>query len=194
MWEEVREFFKKLLSSRIFILGLVFIAGAAVLIARVFYLQIVKGDYYQDNFQLKIIRERSINATRGNIYDRNGNLLAYNELAYSVVIEDIFDDEQDKNAAMNDVIMRLSELVEKNGDSVISDFGITLNRDGEFEFAYQDSKHLRFLADIYGYTTVDKLKYEERNSTPDDVVDYFCKKRKYAIGTYNTDQMHIKNT
>ena len=187
MMQEVKEFFKNLLSSRMFILGLLFIAGAAVLISRIFYLQIVKGDYYQDNFQLKIIRERSISAARGNIYDRNGNLLAYNELAYSVVIEDIFDDEADKNAAMNDCIIKLAEIIEKNGDTVISDFGITLNQDGEFEFAYQDTKHLRFLADIYGYTTIDKLKFEEKNSTPDDVVDYFCKKKKYAIGTYNAD-------
>lgn len=187
MMQEVKEFFKNLISSRMFILGLLFIAGAAVLISRIFYLQIVKGDYYQDNFQLKIIRERSISAARGNIYDRNGNLLAYNELAYSVVIEDIFDDEADKNAAMNDCILKLADIIEKNGDTVISDFGITLNQDGEFEFAYQDTKHLRFLADIYGYATIDKLKFEEKNSTPDDVVDYFCKKKKYAIGTYNAD-------
>ena len=187
MMQEVKEFFKNLISSRMFILGLLFIAGAAVLISRIFYLQIVKGDYYQDNFQLKIIRERSISAARGNIYDRNGNLLAYNELAYSVVIEDIFDDEADKNAAMNDCILKLADIIEKNGDTVISDFGITLNQDGEFEFAYQDTKHLRFLADIYGYATIDKLKFEEKNSTPDDVVDYFCKKKKYAIGTYNVD-------
>ena len=187
MFAEVKEFLKNLISSRVFILGILFLVGGGVLISRIFYLQIVNGAYYQDNFQLKIIRERSISATRGNIYDRNGNLLAYNELAYSVVIEDIFDDEQDKNAAMNDVILRLSDLIEKNGDTVISDFGITLNPDGEFEFAYQDSKHLRFLADIYGYTTVDKLKYEEKNSTPDDVVEYFCKRKKYAIGTYNNN-------
>ncbi len=187
MMQELKEFFKNLISSRMFILGLLFIAGAAVLISRIFYLQIVKGDYYQDNFQLKIIRERSISAARGNIYDRNGNLLAYNELAYSVVIEDIFDDEADKNAAMNDCILKLADIIEKNGDTVISDFGITLNQDGEFEFAYQDTKHLRFLADIYGYATIDKLKFEEKNSTPDDVVDYFCKKKKYAIGTYNAD-------
>ena len=188
MFEDVKDFLKSVFSSRMFILGILFVLGAIVLLSRIFYLQIANGDYYQDNFQLKIIRERSISAARGNIYDRNGNLLAYNELAYSVVIEDIFDDEQDKNAAINDVILRLSDLIERNGDSVISDFGITLNQDGQFEFAYQDTKHLRFLADIYGYTTIDKLKFEEKNATPEDVVDYFCKKKKYAIGTYNTNQ------
>ena len=176
-----------------FILGLLFAVGAGILIVRIFNLQIVNGDYYLDNFQLKIIRERSISSTRGNIYDRNGNLLAYNELAYSIVIEDIFDDEDDKNAAMNDVILRLCDLIEKNGDHVISDFGVTLNADNQFEFAYTESKHLRFLADIYGHKTVDELKfnkdlgYNERYATPEDVVDYFCRKKKYAIGTYITN-------
>lgn len=36
----------------------------------------------------KFVKERTLSSTRGNIYDRNGNLLAYNELAYSITIED----------------------------------------------------------------------------------------------------------
>ncbi len=187
MWSKIGEFLKNLLSSRMFVLGLIFVAGAVVLLGRIFNLQIVNGEYYLDNFQLKIIRERSIPSTRGNIYDRNGNILAYNELAYSVVIEDIFDDEDDKNAALNSVILKLAEILEKNGDHVISDFGIILNSDNQFEFAYSDTKHLRFLADIYGHPKIDKLKYEERNATPNDVVDYFCKKKMYAIGSYEQD-------
>ena len=188
MRDKIKGFLHGLVTSRMFVLGILFTAGAFVLLGRIFTLQIVRGEYYLDNFQLKIIRERSIASTRGNIYDRNGNILAYNELAYSVVIEDIFDDEEDKNAAMNDVILKLCDIIEKNGDHVISDFGITLNEDGQFAFSYTDTRHLRFLADIYGYAKTDKLKYDERNSTPEDVVDYFCKKKKYAIGSYATDE------
>ncbi len=185
MKEKIQEFFHNLITSRVLVLGIVIATLAGVLIARLFTLQIVNGEYYQENFQLKIIRKRSIASTRGNIYDRNGNLLGYNELAYSIVIEDIFDDENNKNQAMNDVIMTLSDLLEKNGDSLISDFGIILNEDNQFEFAYTDTKHLRFLADIYGYATIDKLKYDERNATPEDVVDFFCAKKNFAIGSYH---------
>ena len=185
MKEKIKEFLHNLITSRVLVLGIVILLLAGVLIARLFTLQIVKGEYYQENFQLKTIRKRSIASTRGNIYDRNGNLLGYNEIAYSIVIEDIFDDENNKNEAMNRVILTLSDLLAKNGDQLITDFGIVLNEDNQFEFAYTDTKHLRFLADIYGYKTVDKLKYEERNATPEDVVDYFCAKKKYAIGTYH---------
>ncbi|MBO5502963.1 MAG: hypothetical protein J5969_00625, partial [Lachnospiraceae bacterium] len=61
------------------------------LVYRLFGLQIVRGDEFLTSFQLRLKREVTIPGTRGNIYDRNGQLLAYNELAYSVVIRDVFD-------------------------------------------------------------------------------------------------------
>ncbi|MCD7709317.1 MAG: hypothetical protein LUI02_05535, partial [Clostridiales bacterium] len=83
---DVREFLKNFFSSRLFVVVAVFIVLFAVILGRVFSLQIVNGKSYQDNFALRIERTLSVNATRGNIYDCNGNLLAYNELAYSVTI------------------------------------------------------------------------------------------------------------
>lgn len=72
-------FFKSRLAVAAVLMTVLF----GVLLWRVFYLQIVKGEKYQDNYTLKIVKERTLNSTRGNIYDRNGELLAYNELAYS---------------------------------------------------------------------------------------------------------------
>ena len=83
----IRDWFINLITSRIFILFVVTIMLGSILIYRVFQLQIVNGAEYLDNFTLKIKKERSIKSTRGEIYDRNGELLAYNELAYSVMIE-----------------------------------------------------------------------------------------------------------
>ena len=77
MKEKIKEFLHNLITSRVLVLGIVILLLAGVLIARLFTLQIVKGEYYQENFQLKTIRKRSIASTRGNIYDRNGNLLGY---------------------------------------------------------------------------------------------------------------------
>ena len=58
-------------------------------------------------------------------------------------------------------------MVEKNGDSIVNDFGIILNSNNEYEFLYSEgTRRLRFLADIYGYTTIDKLSEDEKNSTP----------------------------
>ena len=53
----------------------------ALLAERVFTLQIIKGADYQKNFIMLIKKPLSIEASRGNIYDVNGELLAYNQLA-----------------------------------------------------------------------------------------------------------------
>ena len=45
----------------------------SILIVRLFQLQIVKGQEYENNFILQTKREIVLSGARGNIYDRNGN-------------------------------------------------------------------------------------------------------------------------
>ena len=85
----------------------------AVLIHRCFQLQVVHGEEYLEKFILMTQKTRDIASARGNIYDRNGNLLAYNELAYSVKMEDVFESGSMKNQNMNQVIYRLVKMVER---------------------------------------------------------------------------------
>ena len=66
---DIKEFLKKFFSSRLFILSVVVIAMFGTMIARVFYLQIVNGAYYQKNFTMRIQKPLTIEAARGNIYD-----------------------------------------------------------------------------------------------------------------------------
>ena len=74
--------------------------------ARLFYLQIINGEETLEEFTLKIQKERTINSSRGNIYDRNGVLLAYNELAYNVTIEDVYESGSDKNRNINEISLK----------------------------------------------------------------------------------------
>ncbi|MCR5656394.1 MAG: penicillin-binding protein [Butyrivibrio sp.] len=180
MFSKIKEVVVNFITSRIVIMSAVLIFAAVGLVYRLFYLQIVKGAEYQDSFQLKIMKEKSIAATRGNIYDRNGNLLAYNELSNSVVIEDVYESGSGKNAAINETINKVIDIVEKNGDTVDTDFNISLNTAGNFEFTIEGNTLLRFLADIYGRTSVNDLKYEERSKTAAEVVDDLC--NKFGIG------------
>ncbi len=97
---------------------------SAILVQRIFYLQIVKGQEYLDDYKLQIQKTKEIQGTRGNIYDRNGNLLAYNELAYSVTIEDngSYDSIAQQNKVLNKTISSVIKMVESNGDTVINNF------------------------------------------------------------------------
>ena len=86
LWKRIKSGIAEVLKSRLFVAVIVFCIMSAVLIQRVFYLQIVKGQEYVENYKLQIQKTKDVEGTRGNIYDRNGKLLAYNELAYSVTL------------------------------------------------------------------------------------------------------------
>ena len=88
LWKRIKSGIFEVVQSRIFVVIVMFCILATILVQRVFYLQIVKGQEYFDDYKLQIQKTKKVQGTRGNIYDRNGNLLAYNELAYSVTIED----------------------------------------------------------------------------------------------------------
>jgi len=182
LFNKIKEFVVNFITSRLVILSAVLILAAAGLVYRLFFLQIIKGEEYLDSFQLKIKKEKSIPATRGNIYDRNGKLLAYNELSNSITIEDVYESGSGKNKAVNETINKVIDIVEKNGDSVDTDFNIQLNTSGNYEFTVEGNTLLRFLADIYGRTSINDLKYEERSKTPQEVVNDLC--TKFGVGDY----------
>lgn len=155
-----------------------------VLIGRIFYLQIVNGQDALEDFTLKIQKERVIEASRGNIYDRNGKVIAYNELAYNVTIEDIFESGKDKNKQINDTIIKVMQILKRNGDKPVGDFNIYLDENNEFQFSVSDTRRKRFLADIYGVADMSALKYEMETASANDVINYLCGYRKFGIGDY----------
>nr|WP_288860880.1 penicillin-binding transpeptidase domain-containing protein [uncultured Faecalicatena sp.] len=180
MFERIKDTVFRIVKSRLFVLILAFCALFAILVNRVFYLQIVKGQYYMDNYKLQILKTREIPGTRGNIYDRNGNLLAYNELAYSVTIEDNITGE-DRNEILNGILEKIISIVESNGDSVISDFGVVLDSAGNYEFSQtNETLKLRFIADVYGLKTIDELTEKQRNASAADIMKYLCTDEVYG--------------
>ena len=88
MIKDIFDYVISLLKSRLFPLIMVFVLIVVVLINRLFSLQIIKGASYVTDLTDSIQKNMSVAATRGRIYDRNGVLLAYNELAYAVKISD----------------------------------------------------------------------------------------------------------
>jgi penicillin-binding protein 2 len=187
LFDNFFEEFKKFITSRAVIISSVLVILSCLLVYRLFFLQVVNGEYYLDSFKLKIKKEKTIAAARGNIYDRNGNLLAYNELANSVTIEDVYKSGSGKSKAINDTLNRLIDIIEKNGDSVDQDFGIILNDANAFEYTVEGNQLLRFLADVYGHSSINDLKYEEKTKTADEVVADMCKTFKIGNNDPNGD-------
>ncbi len=184
MFDEFKDKIISIVTSRLTVFTLVFCLLGGILIHRCFELQIVQGEQYLEEFVLEIEKTRDIPSTRGNIYDRNGNVLAYNELAYSVKIEDVFESGRLRNTKMNETIFRLIGLIEKNGDNCITDFKIYLNEDGEYAFSVEDTPLLRFLADVYGHPNISDLKDEQRTASAEEVMEYLSSPSRFAIGAY----------
>jgi len=180
----VRDRLISLITSRMVIMGAVIMLLMGVLIYRLFVLQIVNGASYQDNFTLKIERERTIQATRGAIYDRNGVPLAWDKLAYSVTIEDNYDATNTRDMEINNTIVRVVEMIEKNGDRLDNDFNITLDDNDTYQFTVSKSALLRFLADIYGRSSTEDLLVKERNSSAEEVMKYLCDRKMFGVGRY----------
>jgi penicillin-binding protein 2 len=94
------------LQRRVAILGLIILAGFAVLFARLWFMQIVSGNDYRKRAEGNRIREISLEAPRGRILDRNGRVLVKNRPALSIsVIPAEMREEKDV------VIQRLSRLL-----------------------------------------------------------------------------------
>lgn len=179
------------MQSRVVIIILLFCVTSSILVQKIFYLQIVKGQEYFDNYKLQIQKTKDVEGTRGNIYDRNGKLLAYNELAYAVTIEDNgeYEDTKQKNRELNKVVSTVISIVEKNKDTVINNFGIILDHDNNYTFVAQsDTQRLRFIADVYGKRTVDELSKEQKSQSASDIINYLCTDKQYGYGI-NQDKM-----
>ncbi len=178
--ENIKELFRLLKKSRLAVAGILMVILFSILLWRMFYLQIISGEEYQNNYTLKIVKERTLNSTRGNIYDRNGKLLAYNELSYSITIEDngTYSSTTEKNNALNAEIAQVITALEKNKDAIINEFKIDLQADGSYAFNVTGTAWKRFLADVYGAISYDDLKYSQKlgydtkNATADQVMAY----------------------
>lgn len=168
--------------SKLLILAAMILFLGSILIYRIFNLQIVNGSQALEDFTLKIQKERSISSTRGNIYDRNGKVLAHNELAYNVTIEDVYESKNGKNEAINETLLKTIHIIEKNGDTIAGDFNIILDENGNYAYTVSDTKLRRFKADVYGQADPGKMSYEQETSTAEEMMQYLAGYSRYGVG------------
>ena len=188
---DIKDFLKKFFSSRLFVLAAVFIVFFGIILARIFTLQVVNGKSYQENFSLKIQMKQPINAARGNIYDKNGKLLAYNELAYSISINDstTYSSTKEKNKAVNAELAEILTVLKNNGETLNNDFKIDRKKDGTYSFNVSGSSLNRFRADVFGKNSADDLEYDkdtgidEANATAEQIMEYLMGKDNFGISS-----------
>lgn len=180
--KEIFDYILSLFKSRIFPLIMVFIVLVGVLVNRLFSLQIINGESYVKDLSSSIQKDMSVAATRGRIFDKNGVLLAYNDLAYAVRISDSgkYEDNDTKNRLLNTSIDKTLTIIEEKGDSYSNDFPIVYSN-GMYEYNIKDNELLRFLRDIYGKRSISELSDEQRNVSAGELFKQLCDRYGVAV-------------
>ena len=81
------EHFLDLCKNRIFVMLCGVIVLFAIIVLRLFSLQIIHGEYYDESITASVSKTLPVAASRGNIYDRYGRPLAVNTVAYCVQVD-----------------------------------------------------------------------------------------------------------
>lgn len=169
-------------NSKLIILAIIILFLGSILIYRIFNLQIVNGAEALEDFTLKIQKERSIPSSRGNVYDRNGKILAHNKLAYNVTIEDVYEAKTGKNEALNETLLKMIHLIEESGDSIAGNFNIIIDENGNYAYAVSETKLRRFKADVYGEADPGDMSYEQETATAEEMMQYLAGYSRYGVG------------
>ena len=184
MGTKIKRIFKKISLKRTTVLILVFVIMSVVLVRRLFDLQIIQGEDYISKFQARTTKERVLKSTRGNILDRNGDILASNVLSYSLTLEDngTYTSTREKNLTLNGVAYQVLQILHSNGDDITHSFHIVVDKNGEYAFDVAEGFILnRFRADIYGQALIDDLKDEQKTATADQMMEFLTGSEKFSI-------------
>ncbi|MCI8342146.1 MAG: hypothetical protein HFE62_02875 [Firmicutes bacterium] len=160
-FERIIEFIK----SRLFIMMVGVFLLFFVIVLRLFSLQVVNGEQYQQALTVSVQQELSIPASRGIIYDRYGRPLATNQVAFSVKLDDsIKVSFSDKSYVVKKIISRY-----ENDDVTITDnLPITETKPRSFTFE-SEAEEKRWKSSI-------GLKRGELEMTADEVMEYISDK------------------
>ncbi|ADH60612.1 penicillin-binding protein 2 [Thermoanaerobacter mathranii subsp. mathranii str. A3] len=123
------------LKRKFYTFGAIIIALFVVLVFRLVYLQLIKGDYYREMSIRQAIRLIPIDAPRGEIVDRYGVKLATNRPSFSVNI--IKGEVVDSH--LNETILKLMDILTKNNVKYKDDLPIYLDENGRPYFNFKNS-------------------------------------------------------
>lgn len=170
IYEKVMEF----LNNRELILSVIILIISGIFIFQLFNLQILEGATYREQAEKRMVRTEKVSASRGEIYDRNGIVLATNKLSYNIELYRVKVEPEEQNRA----IEKLIKILESNSDKIYSSFPIKEDFSG-FNFSSEEKEK--------------KWKEEmniDTSLTFDEVIDYYIK--KYDLSMIEDRNMQIK--
>ena len=119
---------ERLTKARAIALLLIFVTILTLYSARLFNLQIIETDGNTDNTDVYVTQTR-VKAARGDILDRNGNILVGNRASYDLVFNHYVITSSDNT---NDSLMKLIQKTRELGITYLDHFPVTKDRPFEY--------------------------------------------------------------
>lgn len=162
-WSKLKGWF----SSRLIPIAIFYVVLAGIMIFKMYQIQILDAKQVVEKEEYRFARERTIKSTRGLIYDCNGRVLAYNELSYSVILED--SPALNTNDKKNAMLYHLITLLRRENVEVEPEFYITKGESGILDYTVEGTARLRFIKNALGKQSIDKLTDEEKEMTAEEL-------------------------
>ncbi len=134
---------KKIKRSTVLIIITVIVALA--LISRLFYIQIIKGDYYSSVGTGTIAKKVDIEASRGEILDASGTALVFNDQTTRIVFDASYFPSSTDNEARSDIIIKLINFLESQKEEWNDDLPILINKKGQAVFEKNRKEEIDYL-------------------------------------------------
>ena len=159
---------KKKIDRYNILIMLVYILGI-ILLLQLFSLQILHGQEYREESNLRLTRETTLKAARGVILDRTGQEIVGNKMGFSLELYQTKSDDK----TLNRTILNMINVLNKNGDSYTDSFPIKVN---PFEFTFTKEES------ILNFKDKNKIA---REASAEDCFNFF--KAKYKIENESVD-------
>lgn len=167
--------FLDLCKNRIFVMLCGIIVLFAIIVLRLFSLQIIHGAEYEESITASVSKELPVPAPRGNIYDRYGRPLAVNTVAYcvqvdgSVTLEFTADERQELAKSLTEA---LCEKGETKADS------LPITKQSPYRFTFTGTDEEKEAAETRWKTSIG-LEKKERDMTAEECINWLYE--KYAV-------------
>ncbi len=163
---------------RLIILALIIIL--VVIFFRLFDMQVINSEEYIEQSKKRVSATMTQKAPRGEIMDRNGEVLVSNREGYSVMLQKIIC----TNGELNDKMLKILEVFEKYQNPYVDSLPVSSY---PFEYTFTDENGDGSSEDEKENWFSNKKKLKS-TMTADEVMKYYCDNVFYVDDKYSDDE------
>ena len=158
---------------RIRLLILFLIIVLIIIFARLFNMQVINSQEYVEQSKKRISATMTEKAPRGEIMDRNGEVLVSNREGYSVMLQKVIC----TNDELNDKMLKIVNVFTKYNNPYVDTLPIS---DYPYEYTFTDDEEKE-----KWFAKKNRIKV---TMSADEVIDYYCKNVYYVSDSYTPEE------